>query len=74
MCRCLLSVSCGKRHVETGTDGQYDDKDRQLTHVDMEPAVCVLNIDEREGLIVSRKTHVATESSYVVVVWVRMHV
>lgn len=42
-------------------------------HVDPLP-VCVPNTDEREGPIVSRKTHVAKESSYVVVVWVHMHV
>lgn len=36
--------------------------------------LCLLNIDERVGLIVSRETHVARKSLYVVVVLVRMHV
>lgn len=37
MCHCLLSVSSWKRYIETGTDSQCEDKDRQLMHVDMEP-------------------------------------
>lgn len=31
--------------------------------------VCIPNVDQRGGPIVSRKTHVARESLYVVVVW-----